>query len=253
MKVLYFTGTGNSLSVAKHFGKELISIPQMIKNNTYLIEDDIVGLILPTYFLGVPPIVKSYLKRCKIQANYTFVITTYGCYAGGSLSEIKRVLKSNGNKADYYAKLLMVDNFLPFFDMNSQLALVKKKNITYNLDKIIFDINSKKIQDAGTNVFNKILSLLSCIFISGFEKHISKLFYINKACIGCGVCKTVCPTNNIELVTNEGLPTYGNNCSACLSCIHNCPQNAIQMRVQRSKARFRNPEVLLDEIEQSND
>ena len=64
MKILYFTATGNNLSVAKRFEAELLSIPQMIKNNNYLIEDDKVGIIYPIYSLSVPLIVKQYLEKC---------------------------------------------------------------------------------------------------------------------------------------------------------------------------------------------
>ena len=45
LKILYFTGTGNCLSVAKRFNAELLSIMQMIKNNIYQIEDDTVGIV----------------------------------------------------------------------------------------------------------------------------------------------------------------------------------------------------------------
>ena len=40
MKILYFTGTGNCLSVAKHFDAELLSIPQLVKDNIYEIENN---------------------------------------------------------------------------------------------------------------------------------------------------------------------------------------------------------------------
>ena len=108
MKIIYFTGTGNCLSVAKCFEAELLSIPQMIKNNIYEIEDDVIGIVYPVYAVSVPDIVRNYLEKCKINANYTFVIATYGFTACGSLNEMKKLLKSNGNKADYYSSLLMV-------------------------------------------------------------------------------------------------------------------------------------------------
>ena len=84
MKILYFTGTGNCLAVAKRFDAELLSIPQMIKNKIYEIEDDVVGIIYPTYANIVPNIVEKYLRQCKIKAEYVFVISTYGNIAGAT-------------------------------------------------------------------------------------------------------------------------------------------------------------------------
>ena len=54
MKVLYFTGTGNSLYVAKRIGGELLSIPKLMKEEQFIIEDDIVGIICPVYGFAVP-------------------------------------------------------------------------------------------------------------------------------------------------------------------------------------------------------
>ena len=70
MKILYFTGTGNCLSVAKHFDAELLSIPQLVKDNIYEIEDDTVGIVYPVYAISIPDIVRKYLSQCKIKANY---------------------------------------------------------------------------------------------------------------------------------------------------------------------------------------
>ena len=70
-------------------------------------------------------------------------------------------------------------------------------------------------------------------------------------CVGCGICKKVCPVSNVEQ-EEQNKPVFGNNCEGCLSCIHNCPKNAIQMKGQRSEKRFRNPEVSLNEIINSN-
>ena len=45
MKILYFTGTGNSLYVAKKIGGELISIPQAMKNKVFEYEDEKIGIV----------------------------------------------------------------------------------------------------------------------------------------------------------------------------------------------------------------
>ena len=43
MKTCYFTASGNSLYVARTIGGELLSIPQLMKREDIILEDDAVG------------------------------------------------------------------------------------------------------------------------------------------------------------------------------------------------------------------
>lgn len=45
MKICYFTATGNCLYVAKKIGRDLLSIPQLMRQETIEITDDAVGLL----------------------------------------------------------------------------------------------------------------------------------------------------------------------------------------------------------------
>lgn len=45
MKILYFTSTGNNLYIAHQLGGELLSIPQMVKDDIFDIEDESVGIV----------------------------------------------------------------------------------------------------------------------------------------------------------------------------------------------------------------
>ncbi|MCR4880437.1 MAG: EFR1 family ferrodoxin [bacterium] len=252
MKILYFTGTGNSLAVAKRFEAELLSIPQMINNNEYVVEDDIVGIIYPVYAFSIPNIVREYLKKCTINSKYTFVIATYGNTAGGSLHEMKKLLAQNGNKADYYEKLLMVDNYLPFFDIDKQLENLGKKNIEENLSQIVDEVNLKIPKRERSGILNNIFSAISAVTICKLEKYNPKMFYVNDECIGCGICKKVCPVGNV-FQGGKDKPVFGKECESCLSCTHNCPKNAIKLKYQMSDKRFRNPEVSLNEIIMANE
>ena len=251
MKIIYFTGTGNCLSVAKRFNAELLSIPQMIKNNIYDIEDDVVGIVYPVYAISIPEIVRKYLSKCKIKANYVFVIATYGSTDCGSLHEMKKVLEFNGIRADYYNSILMIDNYLPFFDIEKQIGMLKKKDIESNLDKIVEEVNSRLKKEENCGWFNNLASSIGEKVVKQIEKQTPKMFYVNDECVSCGVCKKVCPVANIKQ-EEKNKPTFGSNCESCLACIHNCPKGAIHIKMERSSKRFRNPDVSLNEIIESN-
>ena len=146
----------------------------------------------------------------------------------------------------------MVDNYLPFFDIETQLAKLKEKNIENNLNKIVEEVNARTIKDEHCGWFNNLASSIGYYVVKQIEKYTPKMFYVNDKCISCGVCKKVCPVSNITQEAKDK-PIFGNNCESCLACIHNCPKNAIQMKIQRSEKRFRNSNVSLNEIIEAND
>ncbi|WP_416374537.1 4Fe-4S binding protein [Muricomes intestini] len=45
---------------------------------------------------------------------------------------------------------------------------------------------------------------------------------------------------------------FSQKCEGCYACLHMCPQNAIHVKNEKSSDRWRNPEVTLKEIINSN-
>ena len=56
--IFYFTGTGNSLYVAKELDEEIISIPQVIKQERLEFAADSIGIVCPVYGHEMPGMVK---------------------------------------------------------------------------------------------------------------------------------------------------------------------------------------------------
>ena len=111
MKILYFTGTGNSLYVAKQFAAERISITQAMKNNEAVFEDDEIGIICPIYCHMPPKIVQEFLDKVTLSANYIFVIFTYGNRKCDAFEWMDEFMKSKGIDCSYIDAVKMVDNF----------------------------------------------------------------------------------------------------------------------------------------------
>ena len=72
-------------------------------------------------------------------------------------------------------------------------------------------------------------------------------------CTGCGVCKTVCPIDNI-IIGNGIAVRKRSKCEYCLACAHNCPQKAITIKrgEKNPNARYINENITLQEIINSN-
>ncbi|MCK5773172.1 MAG: flavodoxin family protein, partial [Thermoplasmata archaeon] len=72
-KLYYFTGTGNSLWVAKQLAKQLSNfsiepIANLLSDNKKIEnpDSDMIGLVFPVYIFGPPLIVNRFINKLKI-------------------------------------------------------------------------------------------------------------------------------------------------------------------------------------------
>jgi MinD superfamily P-loop ATPase len=78
-----------------------------------------------------------------------------------------------------------------------------------------------------------------------------KNYNINNNCIGCKICKEVCPVNNIEMINNK--PEFQHHCEQCMACIQYCPQKAINYKeITQKRRRYTNPEINYKELAERN-
>ena len=142
--VFYFTGTGNSLYVAKQLDAEKISIPQVIHNSNLVFESPSLGVVCPIYGHEMPKMVKDFLKKATFRTEYFYLILTYGNIHGGAAELAEQALAVCGKRTDYINTIKMVDNFLPAFDMKEQVATISEKKVEEHLVAIKADIEKRK-------------------------------------------------------------------------------------------------------------
>ncbi|MGB2579583.1 ferredoxin [Elusimicrobium simillimum] len=252
MKIFYFTATGNSLYIAKQFGGELYSIPQLLKSNELVFEDDVIGLVFPCYGLAAPYLVREFIARATLKSPYIFTVMTYGNTFGDSAGWFKDFAAKNNVNINYCDGILMVDNYLPMFDIAKQKA--EDKHIPANLARILDDIKAGKNYIRKGGLGDKLFSFAVHTYL-GFKPSSSlvKDFYVTDKCNSCKTCVKVCPKDNI-CVPEGGKPIYSNHCEFCLACINLCPQHAIELPVEKDPARgrFKNENINLKEIIDAN-
>lgn len=104
--VYYFSGTGNSLTVAKEIeaqGALVSSIASEMrksqKNGTPIIKCDAdkVGFVFPLYYLGLPKMVHEFLEKLVLtKATYVYMVCTMVCACGNiEIIDGKPVWKHN--------------------------------------------------------------------------------------------------------------------------------------------------------------
>jgi ferredoxin len=262
MKILYFTATGNSLFIAKSFGGELLSIPQMIKHGRFEFSDDKIGIVFPIYGHGVPSYIVDFIKKAKFNTDYLFAIATFGVYSGAVAKHLSDVTSNSSNKFTYINAIKMVDNYLPGFDMKKESANENNKGTEEKLALIKSEIEvSKKwiipenfLRKFGFNLMHSRKKPFSKkqLKIHIYGEGIENYFYTDSNCTGCGLCAKVCPVDNIIVDKIKKNITLQNKCFACFSCLHNCPTNNIHIRGEVSSSRYRNSHIKINEIIESN-
>ncbi|MDE6864604.1 MAG: EFR1 family ferrodoxin [Eubacterium sp.] len=251
--VFYFTATGNSLYVAKRLDENPISIPQVLKQANLDFTDAAIGIVFPIYAGRAPKIVIDFLKISKFNTDYLYFIGTYGNHDSAICETVPAECEKLGIKIDYMNTVSMVDNYLPVFDMEQEKKA--DKGTENKIEKIIADITAKRkgipnVTAIGRRLAKQVWTMekLRLMVNDG-----SQLKIKTDKCTGCGVCKTVCPIDNI-IIGNGIAVRKRSKCEYCLACAHNCPQKAITIKrgEKNPNARYINENITLQEIINSN-
>ena len=235
-KIFYFSGTGNSYKVAQKLGIkiddcELIKITYEIKNEIY--EDDIIGIIFPVYYFGLPKVVEDFLINFDIESNsFLFVIATRGIpFAGGVRKQLINIL---GNKLSYFQYITMGDNFnIDFWNSSSnKIKELRNSQCDAIIRKIAMSINNRLSKRKFTLI--DFLWFITHRFPRyGYKTYLNKVynsdncFNVNtEICTGCNKCVKSCPVGNVRF--DKKVQWMHKNCQLCLACYHCCPVNAVQ-------------------------
>lgn len=254
--VFYFTATGNSLFVARQFSDNPLGIPQELKKTDLSYEADEIGFVFPDFAAAAPLIVRDFIQKAKFNAPYIFSVITFGNASVNVAEWWQKYAMENGVVNNYVNTILMVDNYLPVFDMNQQMTIDKK--IDESLAGLLEDIGAHKsfVQPADMGWFNE--EGLKRLQDQHFSMTADRLLEMRAdRCIECMTCEKVCPHKNFRIGAN-GLEFSG-KCEYCLACVHNCPMKAISIiptppepEEPNRNARFRNPNVSVADLIKSN-
>ena len=164
----------------------------------------------------------------------------------------QNLLGNIGIHASYINVLLMVDNFLPAFDMSEQIQIDKK--VDEHIRKIQEDIKNGRQYIAPVTEKDRAAHQE---YLARREKMpqgtFTNLYRITENCIGCEICARICPKKCFT-VEYQKSTWHSEGCITCMACIHACPMMAIQLNLpeKNSKARYRNEHISICEIVDAN-
>lgn len=253
-QIYYFSGTGNSLYVARELAQRLdgASIRAVTKDTEADLSAEAVGIVFPVHLWGAPEMVLRFLERLKADSaeRYCFAVATYKLDAGDVVGQIKRKLQSCGIRLSAGFTIAMPGNNVAFYDTESSSSRETKfKACRIELDAIAEVLRSEKellTPEAGlVDRFLKTGLLRSAVTRTFHDA--DKRFWVKSDCNGCGICARVCPAGNIKFGCNR--PVWLHNCQQCMSCINLCPKEAIQSgQTTLRRGRYRNPNVEISDL-----
>ena len=269
--IYYFSGTGNSLFVAKDIaektGGTLYPIASLIKRDVIRIEPDVMGIVFPVYYGELPVIIKSFAGKLKeIEHKYIFAVCTFGGSAGYSLKLLRSIIEARGGELSATYRVHMPQNsFSKPWENHTKLFLKWKKKLgqvvsntnnrikgeffKYNLLTPLFmlaDYTVNIMKPRYRKAFIK-LSNASSDLTTDELIHLNDTSYsVDERCNGCGICLKVCPVRNIEMSDNK--PAWLHHCENCLACYNWCPTKAIQGGVASEGYYYHHPDISINEI-----
>ncbi|MGI6050277.1 MAG: EFR1 family ferrodoxin [Acetivibrionales bacterium] len=248
--IFYFSGTGNSYSIAKGIQKEIgdtIVVPLLKAEDYKAAEYNIVGFIVPVYYLHVPEIALKAIKRISLRKDQqVFAVADYGGTLGYALQDIREALADEDVILQEY-KIRMPGNYIleyGAFPKAYQEKILKKAQI--QISKIAGSIlENKSTGYIEPNLIAKLFHSRSKKQMSLFGEIGSEL-YTKEQCVHCYQCVKLCPTKNITI--GEGNLIWGSKCVQCMACIQWCPQKAVSHPLMKKNRRYyTNPNVVVNQ------
>jgi ferredoxin/flavodoxin len=246
-ELYYFTGTGNSLAVARDIAEnvngQLISITPMMEKEIIKPHADAIGIVFPVYYAsnlcsGIPSVVERFLNKLDINdSQYIFAVCTHSGMPGTTIEKVAKVLKSRGGKLAAGFTVKTYNNAPSVSEKFKMIIFHKQSN----------DIATLKTQKRQQKVWNEWKNKLQIIIdyiIARREGRFETRKALTKVLFAPFLYLLMKPVFNhrykklsksSHLSFKEMIPVadksfqYNESCNGCGICSRICPVNNIKL------------------------
>lgn len=271
MVIYYFSGTGNSLHVARELHRripesKLIPIISLLNENVIETTAETVGFVFPIYLTAIPSPVRRFLKKLDLKSSrYTFAICTYADAPGLVNTHLAKILKNKGKSLDAYFTIKMAGNspkyIMPNFMMKKDWTKrIAKEKISELESKVLKELDSiqrvvirQEKYLVGQPPHNIFLEQIIPVITENMNIRID--FYTDIDCTGCGLCENVCLSGMIKIIDGRPIWQKSVHCYYCYACFNFCPRQSILINnaYTEKNGRYYHPDISANDIADQKD
>lgn len=255
--IYYFTGTGNTLAVARDLAVELddvqlVPLCQALHDSRVTTDADVVGIAFPVYFLDLPAVVREFVRQLRFTGNpYIFGLATCGERPGGALFRLRELLEENGASLAAGFVFVMPENYIGPIDLMGDAGRrqVKFAAEQQRIPAIAALIRARAISapEGSGSALLKFGGIITRTLMTSVYR-VPRRFHATASCNRCRICERICPLRNI-MVTDDGV-SWGSDCTQCYACIHWCPAAAIEIGGRTAgKERYHHPNITIRDMQ----
>lgn len=253
-EIFYYTGTGNSLWVARTVADalgdaELYSMSTFKDVNT-TINADIVGLVFPVHIWGVPAPVIRFVRTLKgSPSDYVFALAVHAGQVSNTLVQLQMLMAENGLNLSAGFEIPMPSNYIPWGGPGPKEKQIKRfEQAKEKISRIAPRIKERTLMPVEKGpLWQRILFTAIYNMSFSYVPKMDQKFWADDKCNACGICCNVCPVRNIAM--HDGKPVWNHRCDQCFACLQWCPQEAIQYGKRTPRyERYHHPEIHLKDI-----
>ena len=277
-EIYYFSGTGNSLHVAKELQKripeaKLIPILSLVDRESVTTNGETVGFVFPHYASSLPKVVHTFIEKLDLEsARYLFAMVTRGRTGTMAFVEIDKILKQKGRRLDSFFVFTMPSGSEPLVkgyakQITEERIQRLESEMLARLDsiqRIIVDQEINREENTGAATppppflvpFMPLIEAITPVLVPlGKLVETSFAFYYDEKCTGCGVCERVCLAEKVQMVDGRPVWQEAVKCHGCFACLNFCPEESIQVEstwylksYTEQNGRYHHPRITAKEI-----
>ncbi len=253
-RIYHFTGTGNSLWIARLLAERLdagepVPIVRALREGELAPEVDRVGIVVPVYMYRLPHIVVDFVDKLQTKAP-VFVVVNGGGDPGDLFVQVQRQFQRRGLDLAQGLYLSVQSNYIPFGGAPEEAEVAERiSKAAEKVEELAGIIEGgERVVHAEHDRFRAWVHP-GLLYKLGYKyvKVSDKSYRVQESCNGCGICAKLCPVDNIAMV--DGEPSWKNKCEQCMGCLQWCPKEAIDVKDKTvGERRYHHPEIKVKDI-----
>ncbi len=244
--IYYFSGTGNTLLVARKTAETLrqhdvtVGLHRIETSKAVDVPGDgLLGIGFPVAAQGTYPCVWEFLDQLPAgNGRHVFMFDTLMMFSGGIVGPVKKLLTAKGYVPVGAVEVIMPNNIFPRKVDEEKNERARERGMRA-AETFVRDLLEGRARWGRVPVISDLMGSFSrANWVWKVMKGPFGLSVNVDKCSKCGLCVKLCPVDNIQ-VDEEKTPTIGDRCNFCMRCYAFCPERAIghgKMKSQQYRA-----------------